>query len=272
MFLFNETRPSNSQLKAASAELLRRYYAAKASVNANLNPPSIPPTMPKVFADTVAEQGEGTAVMAISEYQGMLQNFFVGLVGAKRVLEIGSFTGTSAIFFANALKRNGVVGGPGANGFKPVIGLDISEKYAAIARKSFASAGAEDYVDIIVGNARANLAGLEGQTFDIVFLDADKPSHRYYYDTVIEKGIVAKNGLIIADNTAFDCTTAFIGHTAPVPSGAKPLDVTFAKDVDNDNLGRIIHEFNEYVRNDPRSEVLMLPLYTGISIIRLLDA
>ncbi|KAJ1736316.1 hypothetical protein LPJ61_000102 [Coemansia biformis] len=271
MFLFNETSPSDEELRGASAELLRSYYAAKASINPNIVPPSVPSTIPKVFADTVAQQGESTALMAVSEYQGMLQNFFVGLIGAKRVLEIGSFTGSSAIFFANALKRNGVAGGLGASGHKPVIGLDISERYANIARKNFVNAGVEDYVDIIVGDARANLASLEGQVFDIVFLDADKPSYQYYYDTVIEKGIVAKSGLIIADNTAFDCTTPFIGLPAPVPNSAKPLEVTFRKFPDSDELGKTIHEFNEYVRHDPRTEVLMLPLYTGITLIRLLD-
>ncbi|KAJ2763590.1 hypothetical protein IWQ57_005522 [Coemansia nantahalensis] len=272
MFLFNETRASDAELQAAPAELLRSYYAAKASINPNLDPPSIPPTISSVLANTVAEQGKNMAIMAISEYQGMLQNFLVGLIGAKRVLEIGSFTGSSAIFFANALKRNGVAGGPDANGFKPVIGLDISEEFAAIARRNLANAGVEDYADIIVGDARANLASLEGQTFDVVFLDADKPSYKYYYDTVIEKGIVAKNGLIIADNTAFDCATVYIGHPSPLASDTKPLDVAFAKDIDNDTVGRALHDFNEYIRNDPRTEVLMLPLYTGITLIRFLDA
>ncbi|KAJ2797438.1 hypothetical protein H4R20_005181, partial [Coemansia guatemalensis] len=165
--LFSETTPTSEQLDNVSPQDLRAFYAAKASVNPNLSTPSLPPTIPKVFADTVASEGENTAVMAVSEYQGILQNFFVGFIGAKRILEIGTFTGSSAIFFANALKRNGVAGGPDANGNKPIICLDISEKYANIARKNFVDAGVEDYIEVIVGDARKNLAGLEGQTFDM---------------------------------------------------------------------------------------------------------
>ncbi|KAJ2145838.1 hypothetical protein IW136_000828 [Coemansia sp. RSA 678] len=274
----SETAATLAELKAASAEQLRLFYAAKASVNPNLSTPSIPPTIPKIYADTLAEQGQRLAVMSVSEYQGVLQNFFVGLLRAKRIVEVGTFTGASAIFFANALKRNGVAGGPDADGNKPVISLELSDRYANIARQNFVDAGVEDYIEVIVGDARESLASLAGQTFDIAFLDADKPSYPVYYDTVIGENLLAKGGLIIADNTAFDCVTPYIGIPAPVADDAVPIEPSFGPVDKQMGLGqteviaKALHNFNEYVRKDPRSEVVMLPLFTGISLIRLLDA
>ncbi|KAJ2303189.1 hypothetical protein IWW55_003046 [Coemansia sp. RSA 2706] len=273
----SETTIPVDQLKDASPEHLRLYYAAQVSVNPNLSTPSIPASIPKLYTDTQATEGKHMALMAVSEYQGMLQNFFVGLLNAKRIVEVGTFTGASAIFFANALKRNGVAGGPDANGNKPIISLDISEKFADIARKNFVAAGVDDYIDVIVGDARENLASLAGQTFDIAFIDADKPSYEAYYNTVVENKMLAKGGLIIADNTAFDCVTPFIGTQGPIGDDVAPLKVSFPTEMAiglglSEAIGRALHNFNEYVRKDPRSEVLMLPLFTGISLIRLLDA
>ncbi|KAJ2158559.1 hypothetical protein GGF46_003678 [Coemansia sp. RSA 552] len=255
-----------------SADELRAVYSAKASINPNHSVPTIPPTLSDIHERTVAHVGERLAHMATYPYQGALQNFLLGMVGAKRVLEIGTFMGTSAIFFANGLQRNGVPGGPDAAGNLPVTALDISEEYARIARENFALAGVADYVNLIVGDARENLASLEGQQFDLVYLDADKESYKAYYDTILEKNMLSSNGLIIADNTAFDWTTPFIDVLAPVSGDAKALDVPFSEHPRFYENGKAIHEFNEYVRQDPRTEVVMLPLFTGITLIRRLNA
>ncbi|KAJ2551905.1 hypothetical protein EV175_003514 [Coemansia sp. RSA 1933] len=265
--------PTKADLESSSSTELRTYYADSLSVNSNLSTPSVPPTIPKVFEDTIAITGERMAIMAISPYQGVLQNFLVGLVNAKRILEIGSFTGSSAIFFANALKRNGVKATANATtDKKPVVGLDISEEYAEIARKNFANAGVEDYIEIVVGDARENLAKLEGQQFDVVFLDADKLSYKQYYDTVLEKNILSENGIIIADNTAFDFVTPFINIPAPVADDAEPLNMPFGDRQLCQDLGKGIHEFNEYIRKDPRCEAVMLPIITGITLIRRINS
>ncbi|KAJ2454847.1 hypothetical protein EV183_001267 [Coemansia sp. RSA 2336] len=274
MYTASETTASREMLEKATAEELRLFYAAKASLNTNVN--SLPAAIPQVFADTVADHGENLAVMAVSEYQGMLQSFFVGLLGAKRILEIGTFTGSSAIFFANALQRNGVTG-PDANGNKPIVSLDISEEFAAIARKNFAAANVQDFVHVMVDNAHKSLAKLVDRQFDIIFIDADKPSYQQYYETIVDNHMLAKGGLIIADNTAFDCVTPYIGTDAPVADDAVPLKASFTRFPGQVGLGfseeiaKALHNFNEYVRKDPRSEVVMLPLFTGISLIRLLQ-
>ncbi|KAI8326478.1 S-adenosyl-L-methionine-dependent methyltransferase [Martensiomyces pterosporus] len=262
------SNPSREQVEAASADELRTYYATKASINPNLAIASIPPTISKVHEGTVAEVGEDLSEMAVSNYQGILQGFFVGLTKAKRVLEIGTFTGSSAIYFATALKRNGVAGGPDANGHKPVVGLDISEKYAQIARNNFAEAGLDDYIEVVVGSALESLAKLEGQTFDIAFIDADKAGYKAYYDAIIENNLLAKDGLFIIDNTAFNCVTPYIDIPAPVTDDAEPLNVPFSGHPQRKQVGKVLHEFNEYVKADPRTEVVMLPLFTGITLAR----
>ncbi|KAJ2391741.1 hypothetical protein GGI23_005355, partial [Coemansia sp. RSA 2559] len=76
--------PTKAELENASSLELRSYYSASASINPNLATPSIPPTIPEVFEETIAITGENTAGMAISQYQGVVQNFLVGLVNAKR--------------------------------------------------------------------------------------------------------------------------------------------------------------------------------------------
>ncbi|KAJ2751465.1 hypothetical protein GGI19_004468, partial [Coemansia pectinata] len=73
--------PTSQYYKAASDLQLRNFYAAKASINTNFAVPSIPPTIPKVYDDSVARFGKDTAELAISHFQGVIQSFFVGLVG-----------------------------------------------------------------------------------------------------------------------------------------------------------------------------------------------
>ncbi|KAJ1954750.1 hypothetical protein EC988_002267 [Linderina pennispora] len=262
--------PTHDELNTYSIEKLRAYYALKASTNDTLPVEPIPPNIDAVRRRAVDNLGENVAVMAIEDYQGILQGFLVGLVGAKRILEIGTFIGTSAIFYANALKRNGVKGGVDETGHKPIISLDISEEFAEIARKNFMEAGVEDYIEVIVGDADDILKSLSGSTFDLIFVDADKPSYRKYYDTLLDNNMLNKSGLYIFDNTAFDRVIRFVEAPVPVPRDAKPLDVPTDERLISTKTAVTLHEFNEYIRKDPRVEVVMLPLYTGITLVRLL--
>ncbi|KAJ1949092.1 hypothetical protein FBU59_001297 [Linderina macrospora] len=260
--------PTHDELNTYSIDKLRAYYASKASNNDTVSAGFIPPTVDGVRRRTVDRFG-GLAVMSIEDYQGILQGFLVGLVGARRILEIGTFTGTSAIYFANALKRNGVKGGVDETGHKPIISLDISEEFAEIARQNFVEAGVDDYIEVIVGDANKTLASLSNMTFDLIFVDADKDSYRNYYETLIDNGMLTKQGLFIFDNTAFDRVILFVEATVPVSSEAKPLDVPSTERLISAKTAIALHEFNEHIRKDPRTEVIMLPLYTGITLVRL---
>ncbi|KAJ2889437.1 hypothetical protein GGI21_006572, partial [Coemansia aciculifera] len=251
----------------ASETQLRDFYAAKASINTNFDVPSIPPTIPKVYQETVARFGKGTAELAISHFQGVIQNFFVGLVGAKRVLEIGTFTGTSAIYFANALKRNGVEGGPDASGNMPLVCLDISEEFAQIARDNFEDAKVDDYIQVIVGDAHESLASLEGQQFDVIFIDADKVSYTAYFEAALEKQLLAKSGLFIIDNTAMKPAVELIDCPIPLSKDTIPESALSHENINGYRLfGYPIHEFNEHIRQDPRCEAVMLPIFTGLTL------
>ncbi|KAI8326537.1 S-adenosyl-L-methionine-dependent methyltransferase [Martensiomyces pterosporus] len=264
----NTINPTQEQIAGATPEELRLLYASKESTNPSLPVPSNPSTIGKVYDSTLSKFGKDMAFMSITSYQGMLHGFFVGLTKAKRILEIGTFTGSSAIYFATALKRNGVPGGPGVDGHKPITSLEINDEYAQIARNNFVAAKVDEYIDVVVGDALGSLAQLDGQVFDLVFIDADKPAYKLYYDTIIDLNLLAKDGLFIIDNTAFNCVLSYMNAPAPVTEDAELLDVPYAGFPDAPELGKVLHEFNEHIRADPRTEVVMLPFLTGITLAR----
>ncbi|KAJ2374336.1 hypothetical protein IW150_003159 [Coemansia sp. RSA 2607] len=259
--------PSEQDIANASKSELLEYYAAMASVNPKLDLPSIPPGMEQIHKKTLDSHGQFAASMMISHFQGILQGFFVGLVGAKRVLEIGTLTGSSAIYFAHALKRNGVGPGPYSDEKMPVISLEISEEYAYQARENFATAGVSDYINVIVGDAHEELVTLDGQQFDLIFIDADKNSYKAYYDIIMDKGLLSKNGLLIIDNTALWKVTDFIGKPTDDEATAAIVKIPFLEST-HEQVGRVLHDFNEYIRNDPKTEVIMFPIFTGMSFVR----
>ncbi|KAJ2851408.1 hypothetical protein IWW36_001176 [Coemansia brasiliensis] len=264
---FTEIFSSEENYKNASPEELRLYYASKASVVSHHSTPTVPPVISNIYKQNATQYTE-LSIMAVSEYQGMLQNFVIGLIGAKKILEIGLFTGTSTVFFANGLQRNGVAGQPDSNGYRPIVSLEISEEYANVARQNFIEANVEDYIDVMIGDAHESLVKLADQKFDLVFIDADKLSYLDYYKTIMENDMLSKNGLVIVDNTAFDCVTRLISAPVPVDDDAPLLNIPKSYHSEWRDVGKALHEFNEFVRQDPRVEVVMLPLFTGITLIR----
>ncbi|KAJ1725482.1 hypothetical protein LPJ53_000297 [Coemansia erecta] len=262
--------PSEQDIANASQSELLEYYAAGASVNPNLEFPSVPPGMEQVYKKTLDNNGRFAASMMISHFQGILQGFFVGLVGAKRILEIGTLTGSSAIYFTHALKRNGVGSGPYSNEEMPVTSLEISEEYARQARENFAAASVSNYINVIVGDAHEELVKLDGQQFDLIFIDADKNSYKAYYDIIIDRGLLHKNGLLIIDKTALWKVTEFIGKPTDEEATAEIIKIPFLEST-HEQVGRVLHDFNEHIRADPRTEVIMFPIFTGMSFVRLLN-
>ncbi|KAJ1641673.1 hypothetical protein LPJ64_006381, partial [Coemansia asiatica] len=144
----------------------------------------------------------------------------------------------------------------------PVVGLDISKEFTAIARSNFERAEVSDYIEITVGDARKNIAKLEGQQFEVVLINADKPSYKIYYDTILEKNLLSKGGLIIIDNTALWKGTEFFGKPVDNAETEAIMNLSFG-DISKEQLGRALHDFNEYIRKDPRTEVVMFPIFTG---------
>jgi caffeoyl-CoA O-methyltransferase len=171
--------------------------------------------------------------MMVGALEGRFLAFLVRTMRARRVLEVGTFTGYSSICMASALPPGG-----------RVVTLDVNEETTEIARRYATEAGVVDRIDYHVGPASETLALLDGP-FDLVFIDADKPGYVVYYEAALPK--LADGGLIVADNVLW--------------SGRVVSD-------DSDESTRAIKAFNEHVRDDDRVEAVMLTVRDGMTLIR----
>lgn len=170
---------------------------------------------------------------------GHLQGFWLTLLSKmlqpKLIIEIGTYTGYSAICLAKGLKENG-----------RLITIDVNEETEAIAKKYFDKSGLSTKIELITKDAKEVLPAIT-ERIDMVFIDADKRNYSLYYDLVIDK--VKPGGLIIADNVLWS---------------GKILDLEKNKDVDT----QAIQSFNEKMKNDSRVEKLLLPIRDGLFIMR----
>lgn len=171
--------------------------------------------------------------MLSGHLQGRLLSFLSKLKRPEYILEIGTYTGYSALCLAEGLTENG-----------KLITIDPNEETNYFAKKFFDKSAYKNNIELITGQAKAIIPSLP-QTFDLVFIDADKKNYSLYYDLIIDK--VNKGGLIIADNVLWS---------------GKVLD----KEMDLDT--QIIHEFNQKVNNDTWVENLLLPVRDGLMILR----
>jgi len=167
--------------------------------------------------------------------QGRLLKMLVELTGAARVLEIGCFTGYSAICLASGLSPEGHLDT-----------LEVNDELEDLIREGFSRAGVEDKITLHIGDAKQTIAGLRGP-YDLVFIDANKREYCDYYGLVFD--LVRPGGLIIADDILWDGKVF-----------EEPLPV--------DRQTRGIAAFNDMVSKDPRVEVVILPFRDGLSLIR----
>ena len=170
----------------------------------------------------------------VGKIEGQFLKMMTQIKGAKRVLDVGTFTGYSALAFAQ---------GVGAGG--EVVSLEADAPAAAVARKCLANAGAAGTrVTIMECDARAEVERMasNGEKFDIVFLDADKINYRHYYEAGLK--MLTPGGLLLADNAL--CSLVY---------------------ADNDPVRQSLHEFAQYVRADSRVEQCMLTVREGILMV-----
>ena len=133
------------------------------------------PVLSDLIERTRAETG-GAATMQVSAFQGALLTLLTRVTGARRALELGTFTGYSSICIARGLADGG-----------SLLCCDVSEEYTAIAREAWAEAGLTDRIELRIGPALDTLEGLAGtEPFDLVFIDADKPNYPQYYEAVLQ--------------------------------------------------------------------------------------
>ncbi len=183
----------------------------------------------------IAEETRATIdmwIMMVGPMEAALLRKLVQLVGAKRVLEVGTFTGYSAIAMAEGLPSDG-----------RIVTLDISEEWTAIARKHWATSPHGSKIDLRLGPALDTLRELEGP-FDVGFIDADKESYPDYWDAIVPK--IRPGGLVIVDN---------------VLAGGRVVEP-------EDDRSKAMAAFNEKVKNDTRVEPVMLPIRDGVTLAR----
>ena len=172
--------------------------------------------------------------MMVGALEGRVLEMLVFLSGAKRILEIGTFSGYSSISMAAGLPDGG-----------RITTCDISERHAEVARRHIEANGLSDRIEVRVGPALDTLKELEGP-FDLVFIDADKGNYRNYYEAVLPK--LAPRGVIAADNTLWS---------------GKVIDQT---DQEADTVA--IRDFNQHVADDPRVVNVILTVRDGITLLR----
>jgi caffeoyl-CoA O-methyltransferase len=171
--------------------------------------------------------------MLSGHYQGRVLSFLSKMASPSRILEIGTFTGYATLCLAEGLKADGII-----------YTLDINEELEDRVRGYFAESGFSDKIKYIIGDATQTVNTLD-ETFDLVFIDADKKNNGTYYDLVFDR--VKTGGLIIVDNVLWS---------------GKVLDANPDKDTKN------ITNFNDKIAADQRVEKLILPVRDGLFIIR----
>lgn len=193
---------------------------------------SEPPILTEIRRDTNANVLQPR--MLSGHFQGRLLSILSHLVKPKRVLEIGTYTGYSAICLAEGLAEGG-----------KVISIDVNEELEERINDNFQKSNSQDNIEHIVGDALKIIPDLEGG-FDLVFIDANKRNYEHYYDLIIDK--VNTNGLIISDNVLWD---------------GKVFDAS-SKDLTT----KALRKYNLKLKEDKRIQKVLLPLRDGLMVAR----
>lgn len=193
-------------------------------------------------ADILRELREETAqhpraVMQIAPEQGQFMALLIQLLGAKKTLEVGVFTGYSSLCVALALPPTG-----------KIVACDVSEEYTAIALSYWQKAGVADKIDLRLAPAIETLDQLlaDGQasTFDFAFIDADKRNYQAYYERSLQ--LIRPGGLIAIDNVLWS---------------GRVIDVD-----DRDKQTQAIRDFNQYLYQDHRISLSLVPIADGLTL------
>jgi caffeoyl-CoA O-methyltransferase len=191
----------------------------------------LPPLLAELQATTWERMGRRAAMMS-GHVEGTLLQMLVGLVGARRVLELGTFTGFSALMMAAALPDEG-----------KLITCDVDPETSAVARSFFDRSPHGRKIEIRLGPALETVKALAGP-FEVIFIDADKPSYPAYYEATLP--LLAPRGVMAVDN---------------VLRGGRVVDP-------HDEGDRQVAAFNDLVQRDPRVTNVMLTVRDGITLIR----
>lgn len=176
------------------------------------------------------------AMMQIAPEQGAFMTMLARLVGARLIVEVGTFTGYSTLCLARGLDDGG-----------RVVACDVSEEWTSIGRAAWERAGVADRIDLHLAPALETIAGLPtDEPVDLVFIDADKPNYANYYEALLPR--VRTNGLVLVDNVLWS---------------GNVIDDTI-----HDENTDAIRAFNTKVATDDRVDVVLLPISDGLTLLR----
>jgi caffeoyl-CoA O-methyltransferase len=198
---------------------------------------STPPEADQLELQRITQEKTGRAAgMQIGDDQAVLMEMLVRAMGATRAVEIGTFTGYSALAVARGL-------GPGGH----LLCCDVSVEWTSIARAAWERAGVADRIELRVGPGLETLRSLPpGEQFDFAFIDADKTGYAQYYEQVLAR--LRPGGLILLDNML---------------QGGHVVD-----DLADDEDVSAIRALNEAIAADPRVEVVLIPIGDGVSFVQ----
>jgi predicted O-methyltransferase YrrM len=195
-----------------------------------------PPVLAALRAETAALPEAG---MQISRDQGLFMGIMAQILGARRVLEVGVFTGYSALAVAMALPDDG-----------RIVACDVSEAWTAIGRRAWQKAGVAHKIDLRLAPAQQTLQRLidDGQSgsFDMAFIDADKPQYDTYYEQILK--LLRPGGVVLVDNMLW-------GGAVADPSKG-------------DENTTAIRALNKKIGADPRVAMTLIPMADGVIIAR----
>jgi len=196
---------------------------------------SPPDAIERALIEETAALG-GIAMMQIAPEQGALLRILTQVIGAKRAVEVGTFTGYSALCIARGLPADG-----------RLLCCDISDEWTKIGRRHWEEAGVADRIELRLGPALETLQSLpREEAFDLAFIDADKPNYIAYYEELLPR--LRGNSLVIIDNVLWSGSV--------VDPKANDENVT------------AIRAFNDHLAADGRVEKVMLPVSDGITLAR----
>jgi len=215
----------------------RRSQFIDAAIDEYAAAHSTPPDAHQLELQRITQEKTGRAAgMQIGDDQAVLMEILVRAMRATRAVEIGTFTGYSALAVARGL-------GPGGH----LLCCDVSREWTTIARAAWQEAGLADRIELRLGPGLETLRALPpGEQFDFAFIDADKTGYGQYYEEVLTR--LRPGGLILLDNTLQD--------------GRVVADLADDQDV------AAIRSVNDAIAADPRVKVVVIPIGDGVSIVQ----
>lgn len=188
-----------------------------------------------LIAETKSKAGD-FAGMQIAPEQGAFMTVLTRLLGVRQAVEVGTFTGASALAVARGLPPDG-----------RLLCCDVSEEWTAVAREAWQRAGVADRIELRIGPAVDTLRTLPDDfVIDLAFVDADKPNYPTYYEELLRR--LRPNGVLLVDNTLW--------HGAVIDVSAQ------------DDNTKAIRSFNDAVAADDRVDTVLLPISDGVTMVR----